>query len=410
MKEEACLDELLARPLKEDGFVALRGEAEARARALALPGAKHESWRLTDLGYLYGQSYSTPEGASSLPDIDAYRIAGTFRIVFVDGRYSQELSDLSDDDAVKIAPLGLEDQALHAYFGLSMPDDAFAQLNLRNFSDCAFVHVKDDSGRPIHVLFVSTRHDKPAACYARCLVVLEGGAQATLIEEYAGEGAYFCNAATEIVLKDHARLRHVRVQREGSESVHVGNTQVELGRGSNYDSTDVSLGGRLSRHFLHLSHGREGSEARLDGLSLTDGRRIADLHTKVDHLWPRCKTVQRHKCIASGSACAVFSGNIVVHKGASGTDTRQESRNLLLSGRAKIDAQPMLEILNDDVSCRHGATVGSLDMEALFYLKSRGLSEIEAKKLLIYAFASEILDRIPLPCLLESLKETWRLA
>ncbi|HQT26517.1 MAG TPA: Fe-S cluster assembly protein SufD, partial [Burkholderiales bacterium] len=221
---------------------------------------------------------------------------------------------------------------------------------------------------------------------------------------------YFVNGMTEVVLQEHAALRHVRVQREGADAVHVGNTEVNMERGSSYDSTVVSLGGRLSRHFLHLSHHGEGCEARLEGLTSADGRQISDVHTRVEHLVPNCKTVQRQKCIADGASSAVFSGDIVVHRGAAGTDTRQESRNLLLSGRAKIDAQPQLEILNDDVSCRHGATVGQLDLEELFYLKSRGLSELEARKLLIYAFAAEIVDRIPIPALVESLKQFGRLA
>lgn len=400
MKDAACLTRLLGNPAKEDAFSPLREEAEARAKALALPGARHESWRLTDLAYLYGQDFE-PAAPGVAPGIEGIR--GTWRIVFVDGRYSKEHSVLPESG--EVSPLGLEDPALHDYFGRGMKDEVFAQLNLRNFEDCAFVRVKNDVKQPIHVLFVSTKRDAPAAYYSRMLVLLEDNANATLIEEYRGEGHYFCNAVTEVMLKKHANLRHVRVQREGNDAVHVGNTEVNLEQGSHYDSTSVSLGGRLSRHSLHLAHHGERVDARLDGLTLTDARQIADVHTRVDHLAPNCRTVQRQKCIADGASAAVFSGNIVVHEGASGTDTKQESRNLLLSGRAKIDAQPQLEILNDDVSCRHGATVGQLDPEELFYLKSRGLSEDAARKLLIYAFAAEIVDRIPVPELVESLKQ-----
>lgn len=405
MKAAACLKSLLAAPVPDAGFAILREAAGSRAQQLGLPGAKHEAWRLTDLSALYGWEFGALEGPAGVPGIDV--IPDTYRIVFVDGHYAAELSDLAADDAVKVAPLGLEAGSLHAHFGTSMQDDVFAQLNARNFGDCAFVHVTGEAAKPIHVLYVSTQHDAPAALYSRCLVVMAPNARATLIEEYAGaDGHYFDNAMTEVVLQAHAGLRHVRVQLEGEQAVHVGNTAVSLAQGANYDSTALSFGGRLSRHTLQVSHHGEGAHARLDGLILADGRQIMDTHTRIDHLVPNCVSLQRHKCIAGGNSNAVFSGDIVVHRDARGTDTRQESRNLLLSGRARIDAQPQLEILNDDVSCKHGATVGQLDLEELFYLKSRGLSEEVSRQLLIYAFVSEIVDRIPEAALVKRLRES----
>ncbi|MHB1299930.1 MAG: Fe-S cluster assembly protein SufD, partial [Burkholderiales bacterium] len=419
----------------------LRGEAGARAAELGLPGPKHEAWRLIDLSALYGQKPAAgvlpaagvptagvllTAGAAGVlptagvPDIDAQVIAEAHRIVFVDGCFSRALSDLPEDEGLRIAPLGLEDAALHAHFGKSLQDEAFAQLNTRDFTDCAWIHVKGVLEKPIHVLHVATRPpapavgtpaagtpaapavgntpaagNTPASCCMRCLVVLEPHAQALLVEEYAGSGeSCLVNAMTEIVVGESARLRHVRVQSEGMQSVHIGNTAVTLDRDAGFDSTSLAFGARLSRHFMHLVHQGEGAHAHLDGLILTEGRQVSDEHTRIDHRVPHCSSVQRHKCIAGGASTAVFSGNIVVHRGAKGTDTRQESRNLLLSGRAKIDAQPQLEILNDDVSCKHGATVGQIDAESLFYLKSRGIDEASAKKLLIYAFAAEIVDRI----------------
>jgi len=414
----------------------VREEAGTRAGELGLPGPKHDAWRLIDLSALYGQkpaagvlpAAGVPTAGAGVPDIDAQAIAQSHRIVFVDGCFSRALSDLPEDDAVRIAPLGLEDAALHAHFGKSLQDEAFAQLNTRDFTDCAWIHVKGVLEKPIHVLHVATRPpaapavgtpaagntpavgtpaagNTPAALHMRCLVVLEPHAQALLIEEYAGSGeSCFVNAMTEIVVGESARLRHVRVQSEGMQSVHIGNTAVTLDRGAGFDSTSLAFGARLSRHFLHLVHQGEGAHAHLDGLILTEGRQISDEHTRIEHRVPHCSSVQRHKCIAGGASTAVFSGNIVVHRNAVGTDTRQESRNLLLSGRAKIDAQPQLEILNDDVSCKHGATVGQIDAESLFYLKSRGIDEASAKKLLIYAFAAEIVDRIPLPAMVERLR------
>ena len=372
----------------------VRESGGARAQALGIPGARHEAWRLIDASVL-GKPLAAGEAADA--SIDAYALPDALRIVFVDGRYVEGLSSLKEDASVKVCPLGLEEEALHEYFGSMLDTEYYAQWNAQHFEDCAFVHVKGEAAQPIHVLHVGqgTRH-------ARCLVVLEESARATLIEEYAGYG--FTNAVTEVVLGRHASLRHVRLQEDAE--LHVGNTGVKLGSSANYDSTSLCLGGKLSRHYLHVAHAGEHGEVMLDGLNLSDGRQVVDTHTRVDHLVPECKTVQRHKCIAGGSSTSVFSGNIVVHKGAKGTDTKQESRNLLLSGRAKIDAQPELEILNDDVSCKHGATVGQIDPEELFYLQSRGLNLEASRKLLIYAFAAEIVDRIPVPALAGRLKET----
>ena len=211
---------------------------------------------------------------------------------------------------------------------------------------------------------------------------------------------------TEVVLKDHAQLQHVRVQREENNAFHVGHCSVVSGSGSVYTATSLAFGARLSRHSLHVKQQGEGAEMHLNGLALIAGRQIADTHTLIDHAAPRGKSVQLHKCIADGSAHAIFSGKVVVHPGAAGTDSAQSSRNLLLSGKARIDTQPQLEIFNDDVSCKHGATVGQIDADALFFLKSRGLTEERARNLLTHAFAAEIIDRIPVPSLVESLGRT----
>jgi Fe-S cluster assembly protein SufD len=373
----------------------VREAGGARAQALGIPGPRHEAWRLIDASAL---NKPVPAREGNEASIESYILPDAARIVFVDGRYSEGLSSPGNEPNLKVCPLGLEGEALHEHFGRMLDEEYYAQLNAQHFADCAFVHVKGEASQPIHVLHVGTQGTN----HARILVVVEDNARATLIEEYVGAG--FTNAVTEVVLGNHASLRHIRIQEDAE--LHVGNAGVKLATAANYDSTQLSLGGRLSRHYLHLKHAGEHGEALLDGLNLSDGRQVVDTHTRVDHLVPECRTVQRHKCIAAGTSISVFSGNIVVHKGAKGTDTKQESRNLLLSGRAKIDAQPELEILNDDVSCKHGATVGQIDPEELFYLQSRGLNMDASRKLLIYAFAAQIVDRIPVPALAARLKET----
>lgn len=404
MNRDACFEQLMtAREIPDDWLGGLRSRAQDSAARLHFPGPKHAGWRLTDLNPLYAQRFAAVAWSRALPDITPYLVPGALRMVFVDGSYAAALSDLPQAAGVEIAPLGLEDAALHAYFGTgaNVEQDVFAALNTRFFDDCAWVKVTGEVAQPIQVLNIATQ---AAALYARCLVVLAPNSRATLIEQHVGEAACLSNGVTEIVLQAHAALRHVRVQQGGAQTFHVGHCAVSVAQGASYDATAVAFGARLSRLNLQVALEGEGAEAKLDGLALTDGREVSDAHTRIEHVAPHCRSVQRHKCIADGASHAVFSGEIIVHKGAKGTDSNQSSRNLLLSGRAKIDAQPQLEILNDDVSCKHGATVGQIDQEELFYLKSRGLAEDHARKLLIYAFAAEIVDRIPVASVVEGLK------
>jgi Fe-S cluster assembly protein SufD len=269
------------------------------------------------------------------------------------------------------------------------------------------VRVAKEVSAPIHLLHVATRREAASAIYPRCMVLMESSSRATVVEDYVGldDGIYFSNAVTEVVLKEQAQLQHVRVQREEKNAFHIGHCSVEAGKDSVYTATSLAFGARVSRHTLHVTQQDEGAELRLDGLALVAGRQIADTHTLIDHAAPRGKSIQLHKCIADGSAHAVFSGKIMVHVGAAGTDSEQSSRNLLISDKARIDTQPQLEIFNDDVKCKHGATVGQIDAGALFFLKSRGLTEERARNLLTNAFAAEIIVRIPVPSLVNSLNK-----
>jgi Fe-S cluster assembly protein SufD len=211
---------------------------------------------------------------------------------------------------------------------------------------------------------------------------------------------------TEIVVGEAARVRHVRVQREAPNAFHIATCAVAVAKDARYESHAVTLGARLSRLNLNVVQQGDGAEVRMDGLALVSGRQLADTHSLMDHARPAGRCQQSHKCIVGGAAHAVFNGRIVVRPGAQLTDSAQSSRNLLLSDKAHVDTKPQLEIFADDVKCAHGATVGQLDAEQLFYLRSRGLSTARARNLLIYAFAAELIDRIPVPSLVESLEET----
>lgn len=419
LTKEQCYEQLLlGKAVKSEGWLeTIRVEALESAKALNFPSDRHDDWRFTDLSPLFQHGFK-PVGSFArlkLADIEKFLIPGSIRLVFVDGSFDAGLSDLAQAGAgvtVKSLVDCLGDPQVEAHFARLAPfkEDAFAALNTRFFEDGAFVNVTGEAVAPIHILHVATRRDTPSAIYPRCLVVMESNSRATVVEDYVGQnggdqhdGINFSDAVTEVVLKDHAQLQHVRVQNEGKNAFHIGHCSVESGQGSVYAATSLAFGARVSRHALHVVQLGEGAEIRLNGLALIAGRQIADTHTRIDHAAPGGKSVQLHKCIADGAAHAVFSGKVIVHRGAAGTDSVQSSRNLLLSGKARIDTQPQLEIFNDDVSCKHGATVGQIDADALFFLKSRGLSEERARNLLTHAFAAEIIARIPVLSLVESL-------
>jgi len=419
MSKEQCFEQLLlGKAVKSaehsGGWLELmRADALEHAQAMNFPSSAHDDWRFTDLSplYLHGFHPISTFARLTLPDIEKFLIPGAIRLVFVDGCYAAELSDLKQSgNGVTVASLAerIGDNQVAAHFGRYAPykQDSFVALNTNFFEDGAWIHVAGEATAPIHLLQVATKRESASAIYQRCMVVMESSSRASLVEDYVGldsggqnDGIYFSNAVTEVVLKDQAQLQHVRVQREEKNSFHIGYCSVEAGRNSVYTSTSVALGARVSRHTLHVTQQGEGAEMHLDGLALIAGRQIADTHTVINHGAPRGKSVQLHKCIADGSAHGVFSGKIVVHVGASGTDSMQSSRNLLLSGKARIDTQPQLEIFNDDVSCKHGATVGQIDSDALFFLRSRGFSEDRARNLLTHAFAAEVIAKIPLPSL-----------
>ncbi len=395
-----------------------RAAALERANALAVPTTRDEEWRFTDITPLTRVPF---QPAVAVPHLGADDIAkfiipeAGVRLTFVDGMFAPELSanaGLPYGVVVTSLAAGLATHgsvierhlARHARF----EQDVFAALNTARLRDGALVWVAKNQQcpTPVQLLFLSTQ--KAVAAYPRCLVVAEAGAELTLVEEYASlvDNAYFTDAVTEVAIGDGAQVRHVRLQREARDAFHIATCAVALAKDANYASHAITLGARISRHDLSVRQGGEGAEARLDGLTLIGGRQLADTHTLLDHGRPNGRSRQLHKCIVGGAAHAVFSGKIAVAPGAQLTDSAQESRNLLLSNKAHVDTKPQLEIFADDVKCAHGATVGQLEAEHLFYLQSRGLSEQRARNLLTYAFGAEVIDRIPVPSLVEQLEET----
>jgi len=394
----------------------LRAEALNRLEVLSLPTTRDEEWRFTDISPLTKLSFAPALSATHLETADVahfYIEEATTRLVFVDGIYAPQLSSAASDSGVVMSNLptvlATYAAAIEAHLGrhAAFHDNVFAALNTALLQDAAVIVVPRNVAlaAPVHLLFIATQ--KEVASYPRCLVVAESGSSVTLIEDYVAlqDETYFTNPVTEIVLADNARVNHIRVQGDSGKAFHIANCAVSIGRSSNYQSVSVALGARISRYNLNVLLA-EGAECAVDGLALITDRQLADTHTCIDHTQPHGVSRQLHKCIVGGSAQAVFNGKIMVRQGAQRTDSIQSSRNLLLTGKARVDTKPQLEIFADDVKCAHGATIGQLDSEEVFYLNSRGLSDSVARNLLTYAFGAEIIERIPVASLKRQLEQT----
>jgi Fe-S cluster assembly protein SufD len=281
--------------------------------------------------------------------------------------------------------------------------NGFAALN-QAFADILTVTIPKDTkiDEPVEFSFAP---EEGTAIFPRIVIIAEAGSKATIIETYISSAKSFTNAAVQIVVEDNTSLTHYRVQKESAEAFHVGTTEVTLKRGSFYNSTNINLGGALSRHDIDLKFTDEGSEAFVDGLYMLNGSQHADTHSIIDHLVPNCTSHQSYKGVLNDKSRAVFNGKVFVRENAHGTDAQQSNKNLLLSNDARVDTKPQLEIFNDDVKCAHGATVGQLEEEELFYLLTRGLPENLARNLLTYGFAEEIINKIEVESIKKELDE-----
>ncbi|MDI1246195.1 MAG: Fe-S cluster assembly protein SufD [Rhodoferax sp.] len=406
-----------AGPAQPEWLKALRGQALERVGCLTLPSTHDEAWRFTPLANFAHQSFQPLRTPTPLQPNDIAQLVipeATTRLVFVDGVYAPQLSSASPQDGLLMGPLaGLttaQTASLEPHLGqhAHFQDTLFSALNTAFLQDAAVLVVPCDTAlaAPVHLLHISTQPG--VASHPRLLLLAGAASQLTLIEDYVAlhPGSYFTNAVTEVVVGAHAQLTHVRLQRECSQAFHLASCAVSLGAASHYHAVSLALGAQISRLDLKVLQSAEGAHCTLDGLALIGGEQLADTHSFIDHAKPHGTSRQLHKCIVGGAARAVFSGQVMVRPGAQQTDSAQSSRNLLLSTKAQVDTQPQLEIFADDVKCTHGATVGQLDSDEVFYLQSRGLSERVARNLLTYAFGAEIINHIPVASLRQQLEQT----
>lgn len=390
---------------------AFRRDALDRFREQGLPTTRDEDWKYTSLRPITENRFTLAGRAPSLaperltearvPELDAARL------VFVNGRFQAQLSELdglpdgvrvrSIAEALEADPQALQ-QRLSRQSGLDYTP--FTALNNAFVADGALVEVDADiqCKRPIELLFLSVPGDERFVFHPRVLVQMARGSEATLLEHHVGldDAANFNNVVTEIALSEQARLDHYLLQRQSRTGYHIGGVHVHQARDSRYVNHNINLGGALVRHDINVRLAEEGAETVLNGLYMVSDRQHVDNHTCVDHAAPHTNSDETYKGVLDGRGRAVFNGRVVVHKHAQKIDAAQKNDNLLLARLAQVDTKPELEIYADDVTCSHGATIGQLDQDALFYLRSRGIAEDKAMDLLTYAFAESVVERMAL--------------
>ncbi|MCF2972461.1 Fe-S cluster assembly protein SufD [Synechococcus sp. Nb3U1] len=413
------LDHILAQMSDpQDPYSSLRAQARARLAELGIPTPRDEDWKYSDLSSLLAHDFqlSKESQLGSLPpsDVEPYVWPESRRscVVFVNGYFAPQLSDLSAlPEALQVRSLAQADAGwVTGQLQTIATEDSFTALNTAHLGDVACIQVpKNLRGvPPLQVLYLTLVSDvQPILAQPRCLLSLEAHSQLTVIEDHVslGPGIPFSNAVTEINLADNARLHHVILQRQGSSALQISKTAVRQSRDSHYQQHALQWGSLFSRHNLEIT--QIGSQAHTDlkGLTLLRGSQHSDTHSRLVHQAPHGSSRQLHKCIVDETAHAVFSGRVLVCQAAQLTDAAQSNRNLLLSPKARVDTQPQLEIFADNVKCAHGATVSQLETEEIFYLQSRGIGQAQARQLLTYAFAAEVLAGIPLATLSPSLPQ-----
>ena len=385
----------------------LREEAFARFCETGFPTTHDEDWRFTNVSPIARTEWQLATGTANVSreTIDAYKLPGAAcQLVFINGHFARELSSLSAVNGVRVNGLANEisatPAALQAHLGryLDTQRDAFAALNTAFLNDGGLVHIRKGLvlEAPVHLLFVSTAAHAPMMTHPRSLIIAEEESQIAVIEDYVslGGGRAFCNTATELIAGESAVVSHYMLEREHADALNVSTLRIQQARSANVATHSILLGGGLVRNNVHPVLAGEGGECLINGLFIGSGKQHLDNYMLVEHAKPHCGSRQFYNGILDGQAHGVFHGRIIVHKDAQKTDAKQTNRNLLLSDDAQIDTKPQLEIYADDVKCTHGATIGQIEENALFYLRSRGIDETSARKLLLLAFANECLDRM----------------
>ena len=397
----------------------LRRRGRSHFEAVGIPTVREEEWRFTNLAPIGKTSFCRAEDVSidglTIEKIQPFKIPECLDLVFVNGRFSPELSETgalgegvvagSLAEALRQTP-----ELVVAHLGQHADlDHPFVALNSANLLDGAFIHVPRGTkvAPTLHLLFIATTGEEPVAVYPRNLIVVGESAELTVVESYSGFGGekYLTCSVTEIVGQANSTIDHYRLGHESLEAFHLGTLAIHLERDAQYFTHSVNHGGGIVRNDIRAYLGGEGIHCTLNGLYLARETQLVDHHMWVDHAKPHCNSYELFKGILEDRSRAVFNGRILVHQDAQKTDAKQSSQHLLLSDNAIAHSNPQLEIYADDVKCTHGSTTGHLDDEAIFYLRSRGIGEEAARSLLTYAFAGEVLEEIRLETVRKDLEE-----
>ncbi len=388
---------LAARP-EADWLRNLRGSALASVEAKGLPTRRDEAWKYTDVGALGVAAYGAAEAPVGTPPA-IKSLTETLQLVLVNGFLVTPGPEvLPAGVSISRLDASISAELVQARLGgvLSPEGKPFVALNTASFAEGVVVRIAagTDVETPIELISLGLPGGEPVAFHPRCLVVVEAGATATLIERHCGKGRYFSNGVVEVALADHATLRHYTLQDEAADAVHVGTLGIALGKESRYEGVVVHVGARLARHEVHAGIDGDRASFSLDGAYLGSAQQHIDNTTWVTHRAVGGNSRQVFKGVLDEQAKGIFQGKVLVERDAQKTDAHQLSKALLLSDRAEMDGKPELEIYADDVKCGHGCTVGDIDEKALFYLRARGIDEETARALLIEAFLAEVMEQI----------------
>jgi len=396
---------------RQPWFHRTRKAAIAHFAELGFPTTRHEEWKFANVAPLTKIPFQSVAGSEldvvTAESLKRFAFGGLdcTQLVFVNGRFAEELSTIRPlHNGMKVgslaAALDSDRERVEPYLArhAGYKDQAFVALNTAFVEDGAFVFVPPGKivEHPLHLLFVSTSPGEPTVSHPRNLIVVGDNSQITIVESYVGldDSLYFTNAVTEIIAGQNAVIDHCKLQQESEKAFHIATLAVHQDRASNFTSHSISLGGAFVRNDVNAKLDAEGVECTLNGLYVAGGDQLVDNHTLIDHAKPHCNSHEVYKGVLDGKSKGVFNGKIIVRPDAQKTDAKQTNKNLLLSDKAVIDTKPQLQIYADDVKCTHGATIGQLDNDAIFYLRSRGIGPEDARNMLTYAFANDILSRI----------------
>ncbi|HVF39291.1 MAG TPA: Fe-S cluster assembly protein SufD [Gemmatimonadaceae bacterium] len=384
--------------------------------ASGFPTMKDEDWHFTNVAPIAAKTFRlAPVSRRVHPEAVARLTFGQVwhSFVFVNGRFTPQDGSRNLPDGISVQSLSSEIASgglSEEHFGKAAPsgESAFTALNEAMTSDGALIRIEPNASidTPIHLVFLSDASSDNGASHPRNIIVAGTNSRCTVIESYASAGgeAYFTNAVSEVFLAEGANLSHYKLQNESPSAYHVGTIAVRQERSSRYESFSFATGADLSRTNVYTTLAGDGAEVVMNGLYMVDGKQHVDHQTRIEHVAPNCPSHELYKGILDGRSHGVFNGKVYVHPEAQKTDGKQSNNNLLLSDAAKVDTKPQLEIFADDVKCTHGATVGRLDETALFYMRSRGVGVAQARRLLTYAFAADVLEKIELEPLRDALE------